>query len=262
MHKRYKGTLENAVKKKIYNRLTKHAAERAGYFCLIDPDRFDINETVDLAVGCAESGADALLIGGSLMIHDNFEKSLKLIRRAVNIPVLIFPGIFNFVSRHADALLLLSMVSSRNPQMLIGEQVRAAPLIRSCNLEVIGTGYMVIESGKLTSVQYMSHSIPIPRNKPDIAVAHALAAQYLGMRLIYMDAGSGAEEPMSADMIKAVKDAVEIPVIVGGGIRTPETAVELAKAGADYIVTGTVIEDKKDTSLVRAFADALHGITR
>ncbi len=254
--------MEKPVKKKIYNKLVKHAAKRAGYFCLIDPDRFDVNTTVDMAVNCAENGADALLIGGSLMIHDNFEKSLKMIRRAVDIPVLIFPGVFNFVSKHADALLLLSMVSSRNPQMLIGEQVRAAPLIRSCNLEVIGTGYMVIDSGKLTSVQYMSHSIPIPRNKPDIAVAHALAAQYLGMRLIYMDAGSGADQPMTVEMIGAVRDAVEVPIIVGGGIRTPEAAIELAKAGADFIVTGTVIEDEKDFSLVRQFADAIHGITR
>ncbi len=250
------------MKKKIYNRLVKHSQERAGYFCLIDPDRFDVKQTVELAVNCAESGADALLVGGSLMIHDNFEESLKKIRRAVDIPVLIFPGIFNFVSKHADALLLLSMISSRNPQMLIGEQVRAAPLIRSCNLEVIGTGYMVIESGKLTSVQYMSHSIPIPRSKPDIAVAHALAAQYLGMKVIYMDAGSGAQQPIEADMIKAVREAVELPIIIGGGIRDPQTAIKLAEAGADYIVTGTVIEDRKDMSLVREFADAIHGVWR
>lgn len=247
---------------KTYDRLVKLSQKRANYFCLIDPDSIDAKKAAKIALIFEENGVDGILVGGSMMLKDNFEIVLKAIKESVKIPVLIFPGIFNFVSPYADALLLLSMVSSRNAQMLIGEQVRAAPLIKKHNLESIGTGYMLIDGGKNTSVQYMSFSQPIPRDKNDIAIAHALAAQYLGMKIIYMDAGSGANFPISNEMITAVKNNIDIPLIVGGGIKDPETAYQKALSGADFVITGSVLEKKQDITLIKEFVDAIHRVKR
>ena len=247
---------------KMYKKLLELAKKQANYFCLIDPDNLSSEEAVHCARLCEENGADGLLVGGSLMINNRFESNLKQIKENVKIPVFIFPGIFNFVSPHADALLLLSVITSRNPQMLIGEQVRAAPLIKHYGLEAIGTAYMLIESGNNTSVHFMSGSIPLPRTKNDIAVAHALAGEYLGMKLIYMDAGSGAKYPVSDEMITAIRQNVSLPIILGGGIKSPKIAAEKAKAGADFIVTGNILEDNLNPKLIREFADAIHSIKR
>lgn len=247
---------------KTYDRLVKLSQKRANYFCLIDPDSIDVKDAARIATTFEENGVDGILVGGSMMLKDNFEIVLKIIKESVKIPVLIFPGIFNFVSPYADALLLLSMVSSRNAQMLIGEQVRAAPLIKQYNLESIGTGYMLIDGGRNTSVQYMSFSQPIPRDKNDIAIAHALAAQYLGMKLIYMDAGSGANFPISNEMITAIKSNIDIPLIVGGGIKTPEVARQKAEAGADFIIIGSALEKTQDVTLIKEFVDGIHGVKR
>ncbi len=247
---------------KTYNRLIELSKVRANYFCLLDPDKMTQEEAIEIARKCEENGADGLLVGGSIMLYNNFETNLKLIKENVKIPVLIFPGIFNFVSPYADALLLLSVVSSRNPQMLIGEQVRAAPLIKYHNLEAIGTAYMIIESGNSTSVHFMSGSMPLPRDKNDIAVVHALAAYYLGMKLIYMDAGSGARYPIPKEMIAAIKENVPLPLILGGGIKTPDEAVARAVAGADFLVTGNILEKKHDPKLIKEFANAIHSVKR
>lgn len=247
---------------KTYRKLVSLAKKRANYFCLIDPDKMDKKESVKFAKNCEKNGADGILVGGSLMINNNFEPNLKMIKKSVNIPVLIFPGIFNFVSPYADALLLLSVITSRNPQMLIGEQVRAAPLIKHYGLEAIGTAYMLIESGNHTSVNFMSGSMPLPRNKNDIAVSHALAGQYLGMNLIYLDAGSGAKYSVSNSMISAIRKNVSLPIFLGGGIKTPEEAAQKARAGADFIVTGNILEDNNDPKLIKEFADAVHQVKR
>lgn len=247
---------------KVYEKLVTLSQQRAGYLCLIDPDKINAEQAVTLARICEENGADGLLVGSSIMLTNNFEKNLQAIKGSVKIPVIIFPGIFNFVSPYADAILLLSVVSSRNPQMLIGEQVRAAPLIREYGLEAIGTAYMLIESGQNTSVNFMSGSFPIPRNKNDIAVAHALASQYLGMKILYLDAGSGASLSVSSDMIREIKQNVTLPLILGGGIKTPAEAQEKAAAGADFIVTGNILEEKMDPALIKAFANAIHQIKR
>lgn len=247
---------------KTYERLIRMSKERANYFCLLDPDKMSSEEASEISILCQENGADGLLVGGSIMVNNRFESNLKIIKESVDIPVLIFPGIFNFVSPYADALLLLSVITSRNPQMLIGEQVRAAPQIKHYNLEAIGTAYMLIESGNSTSVHFMSGSLPLPRTKNDIAVAHALAAFYLGMKIIYMDAGSGAKYPISTEMIAAVKSNVPLPMILGGGIRTPEDAVKRAEAGADFIVTGNVLEQNRDPKLIREFAKAIQSVKR
>ena len=246
----------------VYDKMLKLANERASYFCLLDPDELDVEKTQDFARLCEDNGADGLLVGGSIMVNNKFESNLKIIKESVDIPVIIFPGIFDFVSPYADALLLLSVVTSRNPQMLIGEQVRAAPLIKHYGLESIGTAYMIIESGNSTSVQFMSSSLPLPRMKNDLAVAHALAGQYLGMKLIYMDAGSGAKYAATDEMITAVRKNVDIPIILGGGITTPEVARQKAKAGADFIVTGNVLEKNPDPKLIKEFADAIHSVNR
>jgi phosphoglycerol geranylgeranyltransferase len=193
-----------------------------------------------------------------MMLNDRFSKSIIEIKKQIHIPLIIFPGLFNFVSPDADALLMLNMLSSRNPQVLINEQVRSAPLVYQAQLEVIPTAYLLIESGGMSSVQYMSHSFPIPRLKNDIAIAHALAAQYMGMSMIYLEAGSGAELQVPSEMIKAVKGHIEVPLIVGGGIKTPEIAHEKAKAGADIIVIGTAIESIENKNLVKEFSEAVH----
>ena len=243
----------------VYEKILTLIEKQPLYFALIDPDSIELESIKETAKMFQDNGVDGILVGGSLMLKNNFNSALKLIKKSVEVPVIIFPGIFDFVSPYADALLLLSVITSRNPQMLIGEQVRAAPLIKKHNIETIGTGYMLIEGGKISSVQYMSFSQPIPKDKVDIAVAHALAAQYLGMKIIYMDAGSGALYPIADQIIKGVKDNISLPLIVGGGIKTPEMAMQKAKAGADIIVIGSATEEKRDSMLIKEFAQAIHG---
>jgi len=242
----------------IYTRLTEQSREMSRLLCLIDPDDMSVTQAGEVATMYQEGGADAILIGGSMMLHNRFSAAVTEIKKHIQIPLIIFPGIFNFVSPDADALLMLNMISSRNPQVLIDEQVRCAPLVYEAGIEVIPTAYLLIESGNVSSVQYMSHSFPIPSRKNDIVIAHSLAAQYLGMKLIYLEAGSGAMQPVPNKMITAVKDYVEIPVIVGGGISTPGYAREKVTAGADFVVIGTALERLTTSNMIKEFADAIH----
>jgi len=230
----------------------------AGYFVLIDPDKQDIQHAAKLAKTCESAGVDALLIGGSLLLANVFDDTIKAIKKACSLPVIIFPGSTKQISRQADAILFLSLISGRNPESLIGGQVVAAPIIKSINLEPISTGYMFIESGTVTSALFMSDTRPIPWEKPDIAAAHALAAQYLGMQCVYLEAGSGAKNSVPSQVIAAVRRYTTIPVICGGGIRTPDEAREKVMAGANFVVTGTIIEKDPNPALVKAFADAIH----
>jgi phosphoglycerol geranylgeranyltransferase len=228
--------------KTVYERIAD--MPKPAYFVLIDPDRTGVNDSVELARIAEINGADAILIGSSLMLNDRLDECIVSIKTVVKIPVVIFPGLLNAISPNADALLFLNMISSRNSQFLIGEQVRAAPLIRKCGLETISMAYLLIESGRMTSVQYISNSFPIPRNKPDIVVAHTMAAEMIGMKMIYLEAGSGAEHAVPDEIISQVRQTTSLPIIVGGGIKTPEIAFQKVKAGADIIVTGTVLEDE------------------
>ena len=246
----------------IYTKLLQKRADKPCLFCLIDPDKNDIENNVRLAEKYKENGTDAILIGGSIMIENNYEETIRRIKEKVDIPVIIFPGLFNFVSKYADAILLLNMISTRNPQVLIEEQVRCAPQIYQAKLETIPTAYMLVESGNLSSVQYMSHSIPIPAKKNDIAVVHALAGQYMGQKMVYLEAGSGAKYPVPDEMIKAVTSKIDIPLIVGGGIKDPETARQKAEAGADFVVIGTVLEQMNDYKIVKDFAQAVHSVDK
>ena len=174
------------------------------------------------------------------------DEVVKTLKAHLSVPIVLFPGNWNQISNHADALLFLSLISGRNPDLLIGQHVHAAPILKTTSLEVISTGYMLIDCGRQTTASYMSHTLPIPYNKPDIAAATALAGEYLGMKLIYMDGGSGAEQPISRAMIKKVASAVELPIIVGGGIRTEDDAAAAYSAGADIVVVGTAVENEPE----------------
>ena len=227
-----------------------------GFLVLLDPDRRSPQELARYAKLCQKSGVDAFLFGSSLMVANHFEKSLLAIKKTVKIPVIIFPGSSSMISGRADAILFLSLISGRNPDLLIGEQVKAAPAIKRLGLETIPTAYMLIDSGIYTSVSYLSNTFPIPSHKPDIACAHALAGQYLGMKLVYLEAGSGADKPVPLEMIKQVSRYIDIPLLVGGGIKNSDHARQVAGAGASFVVIGNALEDKPDK--VKEFAAAIH----
>lgn len=231
----------------------------AGYFVLLDPDKWSSSEIADIAMQANEAGADAILVGGSLLFSSSFDELVKGIKKQIDIPLIIFPGSTTQVSKYADALFFLSLLSGRNPTYLIGEQVRAAPVIKAFGIEPISVGYLLIESGSTTSAEFMSNTRPIPRNKPDIVKATALAAQYFGMQLVYLEAGSGADMAVPDEMIAKVREYVSIPLIVGGGIRTPEEAAGKVQAGASFVVTGNVLERPGNEGLIKEFAAAIHG---
>ena len=241
----------------VYQKLLDVRDEKgAGFLVLLDPDRMSVREIVNLAQKSEEGGADGFLVGSSLLLSTRFDEAVKEIKANVSVPVTIFPGNANQVSRYADAILFLSLISGRNPHLLIGEQVKAAPAIKEFGLEPIPTGYLIIESGGATSVQFMSDTQPIPRNKPDIAKAHALAAEYLGMRFVFLEAGSGAENAVPDTIIREVKDFISIPIIVGGGVKDPDIAYKKVKSGASFVVIGNFLEE--DDSIIEEFADAIH----
>jgi phosphoglycerol geranylgeranyltransferase len=242
-----------------FERLLNIRKERgAGYFILLDPDKIRQDVLPSFIREATEAGADGFLVGGSLMSTDEFEPHLRAIKQNTSVPVIIFPGSIMQVSTAADAILFLILISGRNPEHLIGNQVLAAPIIRRSGLEPISTGYMLIEAGNTTSVEFMSNTKPIPRDKADIAVAHAMAAEIIGMKLVYLDAGSGANSSVPEEMIGAIAHKCSLPIIVGGGIRTPDEARKKVEAGASFIVTGTITEHNNHRSFIREFAEAVH----
>ncbi|MCC6282631.1 MAG: geranylgeranylglyceryl/heptaprenylglyceryl phosphate synthase [Saprospiraceae bacterium] len=225
---------------------------------LFDPDKLRLQkmeQALDLAADC---GVDYFLIGGSLVVNNMLDDLLGKIRERCNIPMILFPGNSFQLSYRADGLLFLSLISGRNPELLIGQHVISAPFLKMSPLEIISTGYMLIDGGVQTSVQYMSNTYPIPAHKDDIAVCTALAGEMLGLKLIYLDAGSGAKNPVPESMIDAVSGAVSVPLIVGGGIRTPEKVAANLQAGADLVVVGNAIE--KDPALIREMMEAVKAV--
>lgn len=225
---------------------------------LIDPDKTDDSKLKQIALLAADNKVDYFFVGGSLLVNNGLDSCIKTIKDLSGIPVVLFPGNTLQMSYRADAMLFLSLISGRNPEMLIGRHVVAAPYLKLSNVEVIGTGYMLIESGKPTAVSYMSNSSPIPADKDDIAMCTAMAGEMLGLKLIFMDAGSGAIHPVSASMIQHVSQSIDIPLMVGGGISTPELAQRSAVAGADVIVIGNIVE--KDPAIIAEIASALRDI--
>ena len=226
---------------------------------LIDPDSIS-NEDL-LVKTCAlsnEAGVDFILVGGSLITNGFFDSCVQVIKKHSKIPVLLFPGNIMQISNHADAILFLSLISGRNPELLIGKHVLAAPQLKASKLEVIPTGYMLIDGGRITSVSYMSSTTPLPADKPAIAATTALAGEMLGLQLIYMDAGSGAQNPVPESIIKAVRKQVSAPIFIGGGMKTKEQVVAACNAGANVVVVGNAFE--KDPTLIKELADAVHGL--
>ncbi len=243
----------------VYQTLVTAAkAKGAGYLVLVDPDKIDGSNFSKFIEQATDAGVDGFLVGGSLVLADTFEDCIKTIKKNTGVPVVIFPGSVQQISKEADAILYLSLLSGRNAEHIIGSQVTAAPIIKRMNLEAISTAYMLVESGRTTSAEFMSNTKPLPRNKPDIAVAHALAAEYIGFKLLYLEAGSGAEQSVPDEMIAAVSKYCSVPLIVGGGICTAEDAHKKVKAGAQFVVTGNVLERNGSKNLIQEFASAIH----
>jgi phosphoglycerol geranylgeranyltransferase len=238
------------------NILTLLKAPRTKLAVLIDPDNQTENSLMALAEKIVNCKVDLILVGGSLLLDNHFEKTLSLLRAHITCPTVLFPGSNYQVSAQADAILLLSLISGRNPEYLIGQHVVAAPVIRESGLEVIPTGYMLIDGGRVSTTSYMTQTVPIPYDKPDIAVATAMAGEMLGMQTIYLEAGSGARNAIPVEMLQAVRKNISIPIIAGGGIRTPEQAEALAEAGADMIVVGNILE--KQPELLLEISLAVH----
>ena len=244
---------------KVYNHLLSVRKKKgAGYIVLIDPDKKSENDLPEKVKAINESGVDAIFVGGSLMMDSRCSDRVAQIKSLAEIPVIFFPGGISQLNSHYDAILFMSIISGRNPHYLIGEQVIAAPIINDLGIEVIPTGYLLLDGGSDSAVQFMSSTAPIPMDKPDISIAHALAAQYLGKQLIYLEAGSGAKQAVTNELIKEVFKQVEIPLIVGGGIRTPEVAREKVESGASFVVTGTIIEENNNGNILEKFAKAVH----
>lgn len=223
------------------------ASGKKSFAVLIDPDKIEgelaCMRIVNMSI---ENQVDYFLVGGSLITGNNFGRIVQLIKENTDIPVIIFPGSSMHIESTADAFLFLSLISGRNPDLLIGQHVVAAPVLKRSNLEVIPTGYMLINAGQQTTVSYMSNTTPIPHDKTSVAACTAIAGEMLGLKLIYMDAGSGAEVPVGSKMINMVRKAVDVPLIVGGGINNAHKAARAYEAGADTIVIGNGIEENPE----------------
>src|SRR5260221_9895147 len=245
------------MKSTIYNSLAEKKKQgKKSFAVLIDPDKVNnsiLDELIELS---ASAKVDYFLVGGSLVISNHLDECVKHIKKNSDIPVILFPGSPSQISKYADGLLYLSLISGRNPELLIGQHVVSAPFVKQSGLEILSTGYMVIDGGAPTTVSYISNARPVPADKNEIAMCTALAGEMLGMKLIYMDAGSGARYPIREEMIASVASHIEFPLVVAGGIRDPEKAYLNCKAGADVIVVGNAIE--KETSLIREMAAAVH----
>ncbi len=243
----------------VYRSLLNNKAKgKKAFAVLIDPDKVtgpDIDRICRLST---DAGVDYFLLGGSLVVSNQLDAVAQHLRRNCSIPVILFPGSPAQLSPSANALLYLSLISGRNADLLIGQHVISAPAVKQSGLEIISTGYMLIDGGAPTTASYISNALPIPSDKNEIAVCTALAGEMLGMKLIYMDSGSGARRPITEQMIAAVSDSIEIPLVVGGGITQPEKAYRNCAAGADLIVVGNAIE--KDPSLIGEMAAAVHAV--
>lgn len=220
---------------------------------LVDPDRNDNSSLDTISKNSLMAGVDFFLVGGSI-IFSSLEDTILNLKKASSLPVVIFPGNALQVSDKADGLLFISLISGRNPEFLIGHHVLAAPAIKSSGIRTIPVGYILIENGKTTSVEYMSNTIPIPADKPEIVTATAIAGELLGLKAIYLEAGSGACQAVGLQVIREVRRNTTLPLIVGGGIRNGSEALDIYKAGADIIVTGTAIEN--DPAMIVEFGKA------
>jgi phosphoglycerol geranylgeranyltransferase len=235
----------------------RHQQKRKSVAVLIDPDKVDDpSKLLSLVHLAGENCVDFFFVGGSLVTTGNLSEVVRMVKENVNIPVILFPGSSLQIDPSADAILFLSLISGRNPDLLIGQHVQAAPILKNSRMEVLPTGYILVNSGKTTSVAYISNTTPIPEDKFSLAACTAMAGEMLGLRLIYLDAGSGAEREISQKMINTVRKSVGVPLIVGGGINNSQKAMAAFEAGADLIVVGNALE--KDPSLLNGISDRVY----
>jgi len=223
--------------------LEKLMATAPGLLVLIDPERTEPAEAAAVARAAQDAGAAGLLIGTSFDSTGQTDDVAQAIRAASDLPLVLFPGSAAHLTAQVDAVLLLSLVSGRNPQYLIEEHVRAVPFFSRHAVEAISTAYILVDGGRITAVEAVSQTRPLPADKPELAVAHAVAARLIGMSAVYLDAGSGAARPVPPALIAAVRKAVPLPLVVGGGLRNPEQVRDAGRAGADLVVVGTAVED-------------------
>jgi len=238
--------------------LEKIKAEGSVHITLVDPERMTPPQASRVAENSKTSGTSAVMIGGSTFVSQtHLDNVVKAIKRTVKIPTILFPNNITGISRHADAIWFMSLLNSVDPYFLIGAQILGAPLVKKYGLEPISMGYIIVGEGGTAGV--VGKAIPVPYNKPELAAAHALAGQYLGMHFIYLEGGSGAKTPVPPEMIRTVKHLIDVPLIVGGGIRTKEQALAAASAGADIIVTGNIIES---TDAKQKVSEIIDGVKR
>lgn len=222
---------------------------------LLDPDKVETTTFNHFLYNCVENRVDFFFVGGSLITNNIMAEMIESIHSQTNIPVIIFPGNSLHIEPSADGILLLSLISGRNPDYLIGQHVIAAPILKQSGLEILSTGYILVDSGRQTTVSYISNTTPIPHDKPDIAACTAIAGELLGLKLIYLDGGSGAMYPVSPKMIRRVSENIDAPLIVGGGINSAEKAHDALEAGADIIVIGNAFE--KNPTLLPEIAEVI-----
>jgi len=244
---------------KTETRLREIAEEKGAVFAvLLDPDSLSPEGFRRTAMESAEGGADALLVGGSFMGNPEFSKMIADLRTQVKIPVILFPGNAGQVQPGPDAILFTSLVSGRNPQYLIEQQIQGGVFVKAMGMEAIPTAYCLVEGGQTTAVEYISDTRPVPADKPKLSMVTAIGSELMGMRWIYLEAGSGALNPVPVSHIQLVRQATGMSIICGGGITTPELAAERVHAGAKMIVTGTIWEKSRDSELLKAFSAAIH----
>ncbi len=213
---------------------------------LVDPDNLSLENIPQLMALVNDSPATHLFMGGSLIQKNEMDEYITEIKKYTALPIVLFPGNYAQISDKADGILFLSLISGRNPEYLIGQHIHAAPLLKRTNVEVISTGYLLIDGGMPTSVSYISNTLPVPSNKKDIALATALAGEMLGLKMIYLEAGSGAQQSVPLEMVKTISTQLQIPLIVGGGIKSLAQIQEMYDAGADMVVIGTAFEKNAD----------------
>lgn len=242
---------------RIYNKIiSDKKANKKSFALLIDPDKQDLTQLLTIINKAEKAKVDYFFVGGSLLTYDSLDTCLKTIKNNSTIPVVLFPGNAMQVNDKADGILFLSLISGRNAEMLIGKQVITAPILKQSSLEVLSTGYILVDSGKPTTASYMSNTTPIPADKDTVSACTAMAGEMLGLKLIFMDGGSGAKNPISSKMIATVSKSIDAPLIIGGGINSGEKALANCKAGADIIVVGNAIEKNKD--LISEISSAVH----
>lgn len=243
----------------VENYLRERLKERKLHLTLIDPEEQSPHKAVEIAQNAISSGTDGIMLGGSTTDSSDLDATARALQESINVPVILFPGNISGVSRYADAIFFMSLLNSNNPYWIIGAPALGAPIIKKMGIETLSMGYLVVEPGG--TVGWVGDAKLVPRAKADIAVAYALAAEFLGMKLIYLEAGSGASKPVPEDMITKVKKSTNLIVIVGGGIRDGKTATKMVNAGADIIVTGTVLENSsKVKDKIKELVDGVRSV--